>query len=234
MRSEAASGGGPGRRAAGGDRTGAGPLQVTSTTDALVAALREQILSGELRPGEPLPEIAVADAFGVARPTVRSALQILAGRHLLHRPPGRTATVPVLTADDARDLHFVRAPLEHAAVTAIVERGLDVTPARRALAELEALPEEASWGERVQAHTAFHLALVDVVGSPRLSRVYRPLQEEMQLCLAQLRSTYPRPYDLAREHRALLDAVTAGDAGHAHATMRAHLAAAVRHFTQRR
>ncbi|AXK36225.1 GntR family transcriptional regulator [Streptomyces armeniacus] len=216
-----------------GGRSGGGPLQVTSTTDALVAELRKQILGGELRPGEALPEIAVANAFGVARPTVRSALQILASRNLVHRPQGRSATVPVLTADDARDLHFVRAPLEYEVVTAIVERRIDVTPVRRRLGELEALPAEASWADRVQAHTAFHIALVDAVGSPRLSRLYPPLQEEMQLCLAQLQPSYPRPDDLAREHRTLLDAVSGNDAGHARAVMREHLDQAVRRFTAR-
>lgn len=211
----------------------AAALRVTSTTDALVVELRRQILGGELRPGEALPEIALAEAFGVARPTVRSALQILASRQLLHRPQGRTATVPVLTADDARDLHFVRAPLELEAVTAIVTRRAGLDPVRRRLDALESLPAEASWADRVQAHTAFHIALVDVVGSPRLSRLYPALQEEMQLCLAQLRSSYPDPGDLAREHRELLDAVASGDAGHARAVMREHLDQAVRRFTSR-
>lgn len=210
-----------------------GALQTTSTTDALVAELRGQILDGRLRPGETLPEIGLANAFGVARPTVRSALQILVNRNLLHRPPGRTASVPVLTENDVHDLYFVRAPLELQAVTAIAERGIDASGARRALDALESLPADTAWGERVRAHTTFHLELVDAVRSPRLSRLYPPLQEEMQLCLAQLRSSYPRPDDLAREHRALLDVVTSGDAEAARVAMREHLDHAVRLFTSR-
>ncbi|WP_019816290.1 GntR family transcriptional regulator [Saccharomonospora saliphila] len=210
-----------------------GRLQVTSTTDALVAELRGRILSGELTPGEALPENALASEFGVARPTVRSALQILAGRNLLCRPHGRTATVPTLTPADARDLYFVRAPLEMEVVTTIAERGLSVEHARRRLDELESLPADASWGDRVRAHTLFHTALVDAVESPRLSRIYPALQEEMQLCLAQLHSAYPGPDDLAREHRHLLDAVTSGDPAHARTVMREHLDQAVRLFTAR-
>lgn len=208
-------------------------LRTVSTTDALIAELRLQILSGALPPGQPLPETSLAGDFGVARPTVRSALQSLAARNLVHRPPGKTATVPVLTTDDARDLYFVRAPLEIQAVTAIVRDELPVTGPRHELAELEALPADAGWGDRVQAHTAFHIALVQAAGSPRLNRVYPPLQEEMQLCLAQLHSSYPGPDDLAAEHRALLDAVTSGDVHTACAVMQEHLDHAVRLFTSR-
>ncbi|WP_132875080.1 GntR family transcriptional regulator [Tamaricihabitans halophyticus] len=211
--------------------TDGAPLRVTSTTDALVAELRGRILGGTLRPGEPLPEIALANSFGVARPTVRSALQELVNRNLLHRPAGKSAMVPVLTVDDVHDLYFVRAPLEFQAVTAIASNGLDTPAARRALAAMEALPADASWADRVQAHTAFHIALVDAAESPRLSRLYPPLQEEMQLCLAQLHSSYPEPGDLAREHRILLDAVTSGEVDTAKKTMHEHLTHAVRQFT---
>src|SRR5437879_3222000 len=99
-------------------------LRVTSTTDALVAELRERILGGELRPGEPIPEIALADKYHVARPTVRAALQSLVSRGLLVREHGKSARVPVLTVEDVDDLFFMREPLEAQVVTMLAERGL--------------------------------------------------------------------------------------------------------------
>ncbi|WP_232376867.1 GntR family transcriptional regulator [Amycolatopsis aidingensis] len=205
-------------------------LQTMSTRDALVEAVRKQILGGELRPGEPLVETALAATFGVARPTVRSALQELVGRNLVQRSQGRSLIVPVLTEADVRDLFFVRTPLELAAVREIVQRRRPLERPGRRLAEMEALPVDAGWADRVEAHTAFHLALVDAAGSARLSRIYPALQEEMQLCLAQLRPSYPRPHDLTEEHRLLLDAVRSGDAEHACAQMEAHLRHAVESF----
>ncbi|TQI93708.1 GntR family transcriptional regulator [Amycolatopsis cihanbeyliensis] len=209
-------------------------LQTMSTRDALVAAVRKQILGGELRPGEPLVETALATAFGVARPTVRSALQELVARNLVQRSRGRSLIVPTLTEADVRDLFFVRTPLELAAVRQIVERRRPLEAPARRLAEMEALPADAGWADRVEAHTAFHLALVDAAGSARLSRIYPAVQEEMQLCLAQLRPSYPRPHDLTEEHRQLLDAVRSEDADHACAQMRAHLGHAVDRFTSQR
>ena len=48
-----------------------------STTDAVVASLRERILDGAVEPGTPLPEADLTRDFGVARPTVRAAIQTL-------------------------------------------------------------------------------------------------------------------------------------------------------------
>ncbi|GLY36901.1 GntR family transcriptional regulator [Amycolatopsis sp. NBRC 101858] len=196
-------------------------LQTTNTRDALVAEVRRQILSGVLSPGTPLTEQGLATTFGVARPTVRSALQELVARHLVERSDGRSLRVAVLTSADVRDLFTVRLPLELTAVRLLAGRSLD--GAWTALSALEALPPGAGWSDRVEAHTAFHLALVDAAGSVRLSRIYPPLQEEMQLCLARLRGSYPDPAELAAEHRRLLEAIASGNRASAEAEMRDHL-----------
>ncbi|MCR6482403.1 GntR family transcriptional regulator [Amycolatopsis sp. OK19-0408] len=202
-------------------------LQTTTTRDALVAEVRRRILSGELAPGTPLTEQGLATTFEVARPTVRSALQELVARHLVERSAGRSLRVPLLTDDDVRDLFTVRLPLELTAARLITTGGRPLTAVAAALAELEALPPSAGWSERVVAHTAFHLALVEAAGSPRLSRIYPPLQEEMQLCLARLRGSYPDPGELAVEHRRLLEVIASGDGDAAEAELRQHLGRAL-------
>ncbi|WP_410628442.1 GntR family transcriptional regulator [Amycolatopsis sp. cmx-8-4] len=206
-------------------------LRTTNMRDALVAEVRQQILSGELAPGTALTEQGLATTFGVARPTVRSALQELVARHLVERADGRSLRVPVLTEADVRDLFRVRLPLELAAVRALVTDGGSLAGPAAALAVLEALPASASWAERVEAHTAFHVALVEAAGSPRLSRIYPPLQEEMQLCLAQLREAYPDPAELAAEHRRLLEAVESGNPASAEAETKDHLERALKSLT---
>jgi DNA-binding GntR family transcriptional regulator len=198
-------------------------LQTTNTRDALVAEVRRRILSGGLEPGTPLTEQGLATTFEVARPTVRSALQELVARHLVERSDGRSLRVPVLTDDDVRDLFTVRLPLELTAARLIVGQRRSLAGVAAALSVLEALPPAAGWSERVEAHTAFHLALVDAAGSVRLSRIYPPLQEEMQLCLARLRGSYPDPGELAVEHRRLLEAIASGNPASAEAEMRDHL-----------
>jgi DNA-binding GntR family transcriptional regulator len=205
-------------------------LQTTSTRDALVAEVRRLILGGELPPGAPLTETMLASRFGVARPTIRSALQELVARNLAQRANGRSLIVPVLTEADIHDLFLIRTPLELEAVRVIVESGTSLARPERILAEMDALAPDASWADRVEIHTEFHIALVELAGSPRLNRIYPALQEEMQLCLAQLHNFYPGGTNLADEHRRLLAAIAAGDVAAAQAEMREHLSTAVRHL----
>ena len=83
-----------------------------STTEAVVVSLRDKILDGAIEPGQPLPEADLTREFGVARPTVRAAIQTLCHEGLLQRERNRSAFVPRLTAADVRDLFSVRIPIE--------------------------------------------------------------------------------------------------------------------------
>jgi DNA-binding GntR family transcriptional regulator len=206
-------------------------IQPISTTEAVVASLRTRILDGNIEPGVRLPEVELAMEFGVARPTVRGAIQTLCHEGLLVRERNRSAHVPVLTREDILDLFSVRIPLECLVVRAVLERGASLTPAREAMAVMEALPDDAGWHQVVAADGAFHHALVTAVGSPRLERLYGSLSGEIRLCVAQLRPSWASPSAIGHEHHEVLDVVESGDVQAAEARMRAHLERAVRDLT---
>jgi GntR family transcriptional regulator len=64
------------------------------------ATLRDQIFSGELATGDRVPtEEALAAAYGVSRPTVRQALQILEKDRLIFRKAGRGTFVTQVTEE---------------------------------------------------------------------------------------------------------------------------------------
>ena len=202
-------------------------LHAVSLSEALARTLRQRILSGEIAPGTVLPEVEVAATYGVARPTVRAALQTLVGMGLLRREANRSAYVPTLTSEDIRDLFFVRAALEAEAVRRLVERRVRPTGAEDAVRWLEAADGSAEWSEVVDADLDFHSALIEAVGSERLVRQYALLQDEIRLSLAQLRTAYGSPAELAREHRALLESIAAGEPDAAATLLNDHLDAAV-------
>ena len=206
-------------------------VQPISTTEAVVASLRARILDGKIEPGVRLPEVELAMEFGVARPTVRAAIQTLCHEGLLVRERNRSAYIPVLTRDDILDLFSVRIPLECLVVRAVLERGASLAPAREAMAVMESLPDDAGWHEVVAADGAFHQALVSAVGSPRLERLYGSLSGEIRLCVAQLRPSWASPSAIGHEHHEVLDVVESGDVAAAEARMTAHLERAVRDLT---
>jgi len=202
-----------------------------STTEAVVVSLRARILDGKVDAGARLPELELAAEYGVARPTVRAAIQQLCHEGLLVREPNRSAHIPVLTRDEILDLFSVRIPLECLVVRAVLERGAPLAPARAAIAGMEALPDDAGWSEVVQADGAFHQALVSAVGSPRLERLYASLSGEIRLCVAQLRPSWASPSEIGIEHHEVLAVLESGDVAAAEARMTAHLERAVRDLT---
>jgi DNA-binding GntR family transcriptional regulator len=208
-------------------------VQPVPATEALAVALRDRILSGDIPPGTRLPEQELAAYYGVARPTVREALQRLVHQGLLQRRPNHSASVPELTPEAVADIFFARIPLELATVRAVIERDLDVAEARDAVARLQAVPEDAHWSEVVEADLGFHRALLAAVGSSRLNRLYATLEGEIRLCVAQLRPAWHTPAALAEEHRQVLEGILAGSVDAAEARMREHLEKAVRDLTGR-
>lgn len=200
------------------------PLRPVSTTEALVAALREQILAGELSPGARLPSEWLAARFGVARPTVRAAIQTLVSEGLLRRDRNRTAYVPRLEANDVQDLFYMRVGLELHAVRTLVERGVRPHAAEEALERPKADGMERSWIQALDDAISFHRGLIEAVESPRLAHAFANLEAEWALCLAQVEQPLGAlAVHRNSEHREIFEAVVDRDAERATRLMREHL-----------
>ncbi len=207
------------------------PLKSVSVIEALAKSLRDRVLSGELTPDTPLPELQLASQYGVARPTIRAAIQQLTLTGLLRREANRSAFVPRLSDEEIRDLYGVRSVLELEVVRRITERRLRPPLAEAALRRLEQFGRHAKWNEVVDADLDFHLALVEAGGSRHIAHLYGILGDEIRLCLAQLRPAYDSVARLAREHRELLAAIKHGEVRAAVELMRQHLDQAVGDLT---
>ncbi len=196
------------------------PLTRVSTVEALVAALRSEVLSGHRRPGAQLREIELSDRYGVGRQSVRSALQALVHAGLLRHEPNRGVFVPTFTQEDVRDIFLLRSAIETEAAGAMIGPADAIAAA---LDRLERLPDDAEWDEAVDADLALHRAIVTGAGSPRALRAYDGLLGEQRLLLAQVADLYPRRPVLGAIHRRVVEAIVAGDAPGAQRELRAHL-----------
>lgn len=178
-----------------------------STVDAIAAALRTRILDGELRAGERLRELDLADAYGVARHSLRAALRALAGEGLVVIEPNRGATVARLTAADAAPLFELRTALEVEAARLALERHDGRLPkaVRDSVRLLAAVCEQAEppWSAVVEAHAGVHGALVAAAESPRIQRAHEALAGELRLFVIQLRPRWSLER-MAAHHEQLL------------------------------
>ncbi|MCB2175292.1 MAG: GntR family transcriptional regulator [Actinomycetales bacterium] len=197
-------------------------LRTVSLVDALTDTLRARVLDGLVDPGVGLAENDVAVEYDVSRPTAKAALAALVQEGLLRRDPHRSARVPALTSADVEDLFLVRVPLEVAVVHALMQGGGVPSGAGDAVAALASVPPDARHSVFVEADLGFHRALVDAVGSPRLSRMYGALSGEIHLSMIQSREALGRDR-IASEHRAVLEAMQRGDGETAERLMREHL-----------
>ena len=182
-------------------------LQRVSTVDALASALRTRILDGELAAGERLREQELADAYGVARHSLRAALRALATEGLVLIEPNRGARVAGLTAADLRPLFELRTALELEAARLALERNDGRLPkaahdAVRLMAAVCAQPDPP-WSAVVEAHDAVHRALVNAAASPRIMRAYEALAGEMRLFVIQLKPSWSLER-MAEHHERLL------------------------------
>jgi DNA-binding GntR family transcriptional regulator len=184
-----------------------------STTDQVLHELRTAILTGRIKPEEPLPETVLAKTFGTGRSAIREALRHLAQEGLVLTEINRGARVRSIEIEDVVDVYRARSAIEAAAVLAVIEHSQepDLTGLRDAQRRIrEASPpdvSEAPSPELIAADIDFHRTMVALAGSPRLSRAHEPLAAESQMLL----NWHPvyRLSDYVADHQQLLDAIEA-------------------------
>lgn len=146
-----------------------------STVGGMVyEVLRESIARGVLAPGERLRQDELAEAIGVSRIPVRSALLRLESDGLITFHPYRGAVVNHLTVAEMREIYEIRALLEARALRNVAK---DMSPER--LDELEAMARdlnEIDDGEAfLQGRAEFFRELYDAERQPRLVAIIEKL-----------------------------------------------------------
>jgi DNA-binding GntR family transcriptional regulator len=200
-------------------------LEASSLRERAAEAIRNGIVTGEIRAGELYSVPTLAARLGVSATPVREAMLDLANEGLVEAVRNRGFRVVELTDADLDEILEVRIMLEVPAVGRLArELPPDASPQLRAIVdETEDRAKAADVQGFLTADRAFHLALVDLVGNRRLVDLVARLRDQTRL--------YGLPDLLASgiletaaaDHRAILDAVVAGDAAAAENRMRNHL-----------
>lgn len=221
--------------------------QLSSPTlaDQAYEALREAIISGELAPLEKITERGLAARLSVSPTPVREALRRLEQDQLVFRAGPRTVHVASLDDDRAAELRHTEGTLRALAARFAAD---NATPAQLAGmerllddgdAELRRLQDVAGTRpvtlddltDLLTITRAFHEAMNEAANNPVLLRLlglvdafslaHRRRRVQGELRQGQGEATAER----YREHRAVLDAVRAGDGIEAERLMLAHAAA---------
>ncbi len=144
--------------------------------------LRESILNGDLRPGERLMEISLAEQLGVSRTPVREAIRKLEKEKFVEMLPRKGAYVADLTAKDILDVLEMRINLEGFAAALAAER---MTDGEISLLEasLKDFQDAVSRQDRlimVEKDNEFHDRIFQATKNNKLIEIVKDLHDQFQ------------------------------------------------------
>ena len=196
--------------------------------DRIYAVLKYRILTCSMLPGRRIAEKEICTELSVSRTPLREALNRLALEGLIVITPYRGYAVAAVTVDSFRELCQLRRIVEPGAAALAARTATAEDIARlRGMADLAYTPgDRKTYESYLRANSRFHHELVrcthnrllETVVMSALDRHQRPLYLGLDVGLDDTAAT--------AEHRQIIDALEAHDAGRAHELMAQHIAGA--------
>lgn len=195
-----------------------------SRSSEIKAILEGEIERGDLPPGEPMDERALAARFNVSRTPVREALQQLAAQNLVQIVPRQGVFVIKMTVPQLREMLELLGELEAVSAKLAARRMDDAQ--RDALSRaindgVEALG--AGDGKRfAQSNAAFHEVICAACHNEYLADQIRTLRRMIDRYRPKVFMAPSRREKSIKEHQKLGEALLAGDETLAQALMMEH------------
>lgn len=149
--------------------------------DVVFQTLRRGILTGELKPGERLMEIHLANRLGVSRTPIREAIHKLEREGLVTMVPRKGAQVAQISEKGLKDVLEVRRALDVLAAALACERMTkeELTRLRAAHDEFARLTQTRDAALISKADVEFHDIITRATGNDRLIQLVNNLSEQM-------------------------------------------------------
>ena len=217
------AGGENGRR-----RRSGSPKRVVAKLDVR-QILRERIARQELLPGSKLLEQDLSREFGISRARVRDALGVLEQRGLVKRIPNRGAVVARLELTEVFELYEVREMLEGLCARLATQ---NVPPdSWQDLVDIfdgpvESYVREGDLEAYVLTLESFRKRTIEAAVNPVLAEMLDSIHDRTRAIIRRIIVLPGRAQQGLLEHRAILKAMRAGDAGEAERLRRENMRSA--------
>ena len=193
----------------------------TTQLDFAVEALRAAILSGEMKMGERVNEVAVTNRLNISRTTFREALRQMEEAGLFVRE---------FTDKEIKEINDLQGALECHAVELILEKGKnkkkDMKPLYKIVSQMESMDSKCSQEEHNELHIEFHRNLVLLSDNQLLYRVWNDLSQQFRVAMAVSQGIYQmsgETVNFAKNHREIADAILEGDQEMAQRKIKEHV-----------
>ncbi len=185
--------------------------------DVVFNTLRQAILRGELKPGERLMEIQLANKLGVSRTPIREAIRKLELEGLVLMIPRRGAEVAEITEKSLRDVLEVREALEVLAVQLACDKitAEKIEELKIAGKQFELVLRKKDVTKIAEADVYFHDLIYEATDNMRLIQLLNNLREQMyryRVEYLKRENVWPK---IIQEHNELIAYIEAGDGAEA-------------------
>ena len=178
--------------------------------DVVFQTLRGAILKGDLKPGERLMEIQLANKLGVSRTPIREALRKLELEGLVNMVPRKGAEVADITEKSLRDVLEVRKALEELSVQLACEKITEeeIEELKRVAERFKDTLNDQDVTKIAEADVAFHDVIYTATDNQKLILLLNNLREQMyryRVEYLKKEEAYPQ---LIAEHEELIDNIS--------------------------
>lgn len=179
--------------------------------------IERMIVEGQLRGGDKLNELALSNAMGISRGTVREAIRSLADSGLIDLIANRGAFVHQTTLAEVRNLYDLRRAIFSMACGAAARRaraGLEpglATGLTKNLEKMRAAHRDNDLQSYYRLNIEFHEMLILAAGNPKAKRIDDNLVKEAHLFRRRGLSIATNIACSIGEHEAISAAIAAGD-----------------------
>lgn len=189
-----------------------------SKKDDIYQQIKDDIMTGVIKPGEVLKEGLLAQKYNVSKTPVREALCILAFENLLQVLPRAGYLVKAVTVKDVIETFQLRQLLEEEA-TALATMRITEEEIQELEKNLDysglVIEKGTAWNRR------FHLVIAHACGNSRIERAIRQVYDEVDRII--LLDPKLISSDDSNEHAIIIEAMRARDPNAARASMHRHL-----------
>ena len=196
-----------------------------SNTQRAVEALRSMIFHGELGPGSDHLEGEIAERLGMSRTPVREAALTLEAQGLVELRPRKGMRVLAVSPQDMADIYDVLTELESLAAAKAAEAGFsqnDLASLSTAIDDMDSALESGDRDAWSSADDRFHKELVRLGGNRRIQNIVAMMEDQVRRAKKITLHIRPLPLRSNDDHRALLEAIAAGDGDKARQVHRTH------------
>ena len=187
------------------------PVEIFRTLPEQIAArLQQDILGGQLKPGDPLREVDLSERFGVSRGPVREAFRQLTQQGLLVLEPNKGVRVAQNPSVEVRPLVVqLRRTIEVFVLESIFNRitDSDIDTWQAILNDIKSACESNDLNALTDHDLRFHQAIIKSHDDRDLFTLWQPIAMRMMMHYNRLDDIM----DSYREHKRILDAIRARD-----------------------